>query len=127
MNRKKIVQAAIGVTAVVAAGVSLIALAPSSVYVSTTGSDSNSCAQSAPCKTISKGIAVAQAGDTVMVSSGVYREYVNVNKSITLQANGLVVIDGANLPAQNGGGIINIPATVTGATVQGFEIMNGSE
>lgn len=111
---------------VIAASVAAIALlTDTTYYVSTAGSDQNTCVKSAPCKTITKGISVAQPGDTVIVLAGTYKENVNVNKPITLQADDSVLIDGTGLPVQNGGGLINIPATVSGATVQGFEVANG--
>jgi parallel beta-helix repeat protein len=99
--------------------------AQNSKYVSLTGNDKNPCTEVAPCRTITHGIAVAAVGDLVLVSEGTYTENVNVNKNITLQAVGKVILDGTNLPTQSGGGIINIPAGVT-VTVQGFEVANGS-
>ncbi len=100
-------------------------VASGTYYVSTSGNDANACTQAAPCKTITRGISVALNGNVVIVLAGEYRENVNVNKPITLKAQGRVVINGAGLPVQNGGGVINIPATVSGATVQGFEVSNG--
>lgn len=41
-------------------------------YVSTTGSDSNPCTSTAPCRTIPRGVAVAAAGDRVLVGTGSY-------------------------------------------------------
>jgi parallel beta-helix repeat protein len=46
-------------------------------YISPDGADSNSGTFSSPFKTISKGALVAQAGDTVYVLEGVYRERVS--------------------------------------------------
>ena len=45
-------------------------------YISPTGNDSNTGVLSSPFKTISKGALMAQAGDTVYVLEGVYRERV---------------------------------------------------
>lgn len=45
-------------------------------FVKTTGSDFNDGTESSPFKTISKAAALAQAGDTVTVFGGTYREWV---------------------------------------------------
>lgn len=119
-NIKKI--SIVGILATAAAVV--FAVAAPDVYVAPNGNDANACTVTQPCKTIARGIAKASPGQVVSVAAGVYKENVNVNKPITLLGNG-AVIDGTGLPVQNGGGLINIPATVTGATVQGFEVQNG--
>jgi len=41
-------------------------------YLSTTGSDSNACTQSAPCLSFNRAYDVASPGDTVQVAAGVY-------------------------------------------------------
>lgn len=52
----------------------------SNIYVSaTTGSDSNPGTSSAPVQTISRGISLATAGDTVYISPGTYRENIKLN------------------------------------------------
>jgi len=88
--------------------------------VSITGNDANSCTQSLPCKTIKKGMSVAQIGDTVIVSAGVYHEYVYVDKSITLISNG-ATIDGVNTTGAYDG-LVSIVAS--NVKFQGFTISN---
>ena len=90
-------------------------------YVSITGNDANICSQSAPCKTIKKGISVTQNGDTVIVSAGVYREYVAVNKSITVISNG-ATIDGVNASGTVTDGLVSV--TANNVRFQGFTISN---
>lgn len=99
-------------------------VATSNYYVSSIGSDTNPCTITQPCKTITRTIDVAPVGSTVVVQAGTYSENVRVTKSITLLSNN-ARIDGTGLPVQDGGGLINIPANVSGATVRGFEIANG--
>jgi nitrous oxidase accessory protein NosD len=85
-------------------------------YVSTTGNDANTCTQSAPCKTIKRGMSVTQSGDTVIVSAGVYHEYVYVDKSITLISNG-ATIDGVNASGAVTDGLVSVVAD--NVTIQG--------
>jgi hypothetical protein len=44
------------------------------LYVSKSGSNANSCTQSAPCQTIAHGISRLSGGDTLMVGGGTYDE-----------------------------------------------------
>jgi Zn-dependent metalloprotease len=58
-------------------------------YVSTTGSDSNSCvAPASPCATIDEAIVRAAANDTIKIATGTYMgsgiEVVNIAKGVTL-------------------------------------------
>ena len=43
-----------------------------SLYISPTGSDTNACSQSAPCKTINGAYAKASAGTTIIITAGTY-------------------------------------------------------
>jgi peptidoglycan hydrolase-like protein with peptidoglycan-binding domain len=45
-------------------------------YVATNGSDSHACSQSAPCRTINHAVGRLQAGDTLYVMPGTYKEFV---------------------------------------------------
>jgi hypothetical protein len=47
-------------------------LAATSFYVAPSGSDSNSCSQSAPCATLNKAYQIASPGDTVIIKAGTY-------------------------------------------------------
>ena len=44
------------------------------VHVATTGKDTNTGKQDAPVRNISRGMALARAGDTVLVRDGTYAE-----------------------------------------------------
>ncbi|UXI69827.1 right-handed parallel beta-helix repeat-containing protein [Tahibacter amnicola] len=75
------------------------------VYVTPTGNDANNgLSPQAAVQTISRGVAIAQAGDTVLVAPGIYRESVSMPRSgtatqpIILRGQGPgVVLDGAQV------------------------------
>lgn len=90
-------------------------------YVSASGSDTNPCTQAAPCKTISRSLAVAPGGSVIEVAPGIYPEYVYINKTVNLVGNG-AIIDGANATGTVRDGLVSVYAT--GASVTGFEIRN---
>jgi hypothetical protein len=69
MNARK---AAIVAAAISLAFLSLIAVARADVYLSPTGSDSNSCTQTAPCRTIERGQTAASSGAWVRLGPGDY-------------------------------------------------------
>ena len=77
------------------------------LYVSTTGSDSNSGTSGSPVKSINKAAQLAQAGDTVLVGAGTYNGTVSISKNGTASgqitfkpADGAhVVIDGSQTGA----------------------------
>lgn len=58
------------------------------VFVSPSGNDSAACTQSAPCKSLQRGLNVATAGQVVQVAAGNYstQSVSNVHKSVTLAA-----------------------------------------
>lgn len=101
--------------------VSALAILPNTYYVSVDGNDANTCTQSASCNTIKRGMSVAQSGDTVIVSAGVYHEYVYVDKSITIISNGATV-DGVNASGSVTDGLISVVAS--NVKLQGFTISN---
>ena len=95
-------------------GASSASASSNSYYVSTTGSDTNMGTSAAPFKTIQKAVNTAASGDTVMVLAGTYPEYVNVNKSLVIQAQGSVKENGFNVIGSN-------------VTISGFDISNQNE
>lgn len=58
-----------------------------SLFVSTTGSDTNAGTQAAPLKTVAKALSKAASGSTVVLRAGSYHESVTVptNKQLTIQ------------------------------------------
>ncbi|SCY71753.1 Ig-like domain-containing protein [Microvirga guangxiensis] len=98
------------------------------IYVSTTGSDSNSGASGSPVKTISKASQLAKAGDTVLVGAGTYKGLVTISSSGSASApitykpvdGAKVIIDGAGTPTNSS------LVTISGNYVvfQGFEVQN---
>lgn len=74
--------------------------------------------ETCPLKTIESGIVSANAGDTVWVKSGVYKEYnLSIDKPLTLIGQGQPTIDG-----EEKGEIIRISADHV--TVDGFKLIN---
>jgi hypothetical protein len=59
---------------------SLNAASAATYYVATKGTDSNAGSQSAPFRTIAKGLSVVGAGDTLKIRGGTYNEGIDGNK-----------------------------------------------
>jgi Bacterial Ig domain/Right handed beta helix region len=104
------------------------------LYVATSGNDSNSGNSSAPLRTIVKAYSLASAGTTIIVKAGTYTDYnsgwgLHLGKSgtssspITLQSEvqGGAIIDGQNASDRNVGIYIDGSYNI----VDGFEIKNG--
>ena len=106
------------------------ALAPITLYVATTGNDSNFCTAIAlPCLTINGAIGKAVAEDTIKVAVGIYYEQVLINKNLTVSGgwnstfttqSDRSTIDGQGVRK----GIASDPAIVT---IDRFIIQNGSD
>jgi nitrous oxidase accessory protein NosD len=98
----------------------------STVYVSTDGTDSDSCgASDDACATISQGVDNAEAGSTVEVAGGTYHEQVVVSKELDLHgdhavidASGKTSGSGADL---NAAGVL-LTADADGSTFEGFTV-----
>jgi hypothetical protein len=56
------------------------------LYVKTSGNDSGSCTATAPCKTITRAVAVAASGDTISLGAGTFVELgsIGINKDLTI-------------------------------------------
>lgn len=98
------------------------------LYVSTTGLDTNPGTQTAPFRTVQKGINTAVAGTTINVGPGIYNEKIVITRSGT--ANGWIKL----LSQTKHGAHITSPANQTGYTVsvqadyihiEGFELTGG--
>ncbi len=110
-----------------------VMLVPTTYYVATTGSDSNSCtAPALPCATINGAIGKAAAsGDTIKVAVGTYTgtgtEVVLINKSVTLSGGWdatFTTQSGSTIDGQNARRGMTVDSGVT-ATVERFTIQNG--
>ncbi len=106
------------------------------LYVSTSGSDSNPGTSSQPLRTITQAYNLASAGTTIMVMPGTYTDYQSgwglhlgkngtASSPITLksQTQGAAVLDGQNASDRN----IGIYIDGTYNIVDGFEIKNGTK
>ena len=89
-------------------------------YVSKSGNNGNAGTSYALSKlTISAAISVSSSGDSIVVGSGVYNEYVSLGVNLTLLADGNVVMDGTSLATNPA---ITLPSSVNltiGAYSQG--------
>ena len=92
------------------------------LYVSSTGSDSGACTRHAPCKTIGAAVAKAAKGDTVKVERGTYAEQVTLTTDISLIGVHKPVVDATG---QANGVLIKGPGA-NGALVRGFVIKNAT-
>jgi|GEM_PF-1180967 hypothetical protein len=98
--------------------------AASDIYVSPSGSDSNSGTSIDDAKlTIAAGVAAVDAGGTVHVAAGTYNGPVTINKSLTLEGEGPnTILDGVT---KTGNGI-TFAAGATNVTISKLKIINFS-
>jgi hypothetical protein len=105
-----------------AVSLTAIAAQASTLYVSTSGLDTNAGTISSPWKTIQHAANAATAGDTVYIRGGTYNESVTINVSgsaaggsITFQSYSgeTAIVDGTGLtvPGQTGSSTSSIAAT----------------
>jgi Concanavalin A-like lectin/glucanases superfamily len=106
------------------------AAAPSTLYVSTTGTNtSNNCMTSSnPCATVSHAVSEAASGDTIQVAAGTYQDIVAIaspltNITIDGAGNASTTIDGLSTSAQIG----SVFAIESGAsaTIENLTIADG--
>lgn len=96
--------------------------AAATLHVSSDGDDAGSGTISAPFRTVGKAASVARNGDTVLVASGTYHEWVTIPYSaggVSFQGSGLTppIIDGDGVRRY---GFSNNAAR--GVTIEGFEL-----
>jgi hypothetical protein len=100
-------------------------------YIAPTGDDAGPGSQSQPWRTLQRGLSGANAGDTVLVASGTYRESITFTRSGT--ASGKIVfknagtqpaiIDGQGLAIGQWGALVGFN-NVGYVRLEGFEIRN---
>jgi parallel beta-helix repeat protein len=106
--------AVVGMTASLA-----VAAGPKTFYVSAKhGNNANPCTKSAPCKTIEHALARTHAGDTVVVESGVYSQFVSIKKRVRMIGQGQPI---DNLTGKDNGFNIDGPGAA-GTVISGFTI-----
>jgi parallel beta-helix repeat protein len=82
------------------------------------GSDSGSCSEAQPCKTIGRALNVATAGTTIQVGRSKYKEQVNVSKKVRLVGIGKPIIDATGLS----NGIVISGDAAQGTVIEGFVV-----
>lgn len=100
---------------------------PTTIYVSTTGSDvSGDGSSSSPFATISHAVSSAVSGQSVVVGPGTYNEMVMITKKLTLTSQSSqpsnTVIDATGQPV----GIAVVGSAAAGSVVQGFTVTNSN-
>jgi len=99
------------------------------LYVSTSGSDTNPCTKAAPCLTITYALGQAPSGATISVGPGTYREQVNITQPVRLVGSGagVTTIDGTGVvltdPAY---GLVNISAVSGAVSFSRFTVQNAA-
>ena len=115
---------AVGCLAVVAAWAPSAAQASAATfYVSPGGSDSAACTSTHPCKTIGHAVAVAAAGDRIVVRRGTYAEMVTIGKTLHLVGRHRPTIDATG--QQNG--VVIAGAAASGSSLRGFKVENATQ
>lgn len=102
-------------------------------YVATTGNDGSAGTKAAPWKTIQHAADTAQAGDTVLVRSGIYNEHVEISSAGSVNGGYITfenypkespVVDGTGLDIPGGQfGLVTLHSA-SYVIVSGFEIRN---
>ncbi len=95
------------------------------LYVSTTGSDSNPCTSSAPCKTINRADSLATPGTTVHVAAGAYVGPFRATHSGTASAHLVFVSDqkwGAKISASGLGSGATFRSDGSYVEIRGFDV-----
>lgn len=110
---------AVAIAAIGAGGITAHAsgqIVPPTLYVSTTGLDTNPCTQSQPCHTLQHAVDQAAVGGTVKVLPGTYNQTVNITKPVSLIGSGenSTIIDGSNI--DTGAGLGTQDPTAPSAT-----------
>jgi Right handed beta helix region len=108
------------------------AIPTTKIWVSPTGSDSNSGGESSPLKTIQAAVKVAMPGTAIMVKEGTYTENVDLlGRSGTADKPiWIVSADGkgaANIVAKSADAPVLLGYGVSNVVIKGFELVGGTE
>jgi hypothetical protein len=132
MNRTLAVMAVVLVPLVGTVGVvtgSASAVAPNTLFVSTTGSDTAGCGTTptTACATVNTAIGNAVPGDTIRVAAGSYHQTVTIDKPIRLLGAGArrTTLDGSGIDSSGPNyGVVFVGTTGGAVEVKGFTITN---
>jgi hypothetical protein len=91
------------------------------LYVSNSGSDSNSCAKGDPCQTIGHAVSVAGAHAEIIVESGTYPEMVTITSPLSLVGQDATI----DASEQDNGFLIQ-GASAAGTEIDGFTVENAT-
>lgn len=95
---------------------------PKRLYVSARGSDRAHCTRSSPCRSITRAVALAHAGEEVDVSSGSYPGEVVLNKRLTIRGLDSPIVNAHG----DDRGILIQGASAAGSVVQGLVVENAT-
>jgi hypothetical protein len=123
-----------GATPTSSAPLSQQVVAPATLYVTTSGSDTSggsgntTCAKSSPCATVSHAVSEALAGDTVDVGTGTFSGAVSASLPLTIDGSGPGTViqpatvqgEGIGLELGYGGTIENLAVDGPAATTTGL-------
>ena len=96
-------------------------------YVASTGSDNNTCTQTAPCRTLGGAFAkTPTAGQINILDSAEYGPSFVINKSIYIEANGVTAnINASQLPGAISVNAPNSIVSIKGLTIDGSGNLDG--
>lgn len=95
---------------------------PRHLYVSSRGSDGARCTRAKPCRSISRAVAVAHAGEEVDVGPGSYPGQVVLTKRLTIRGIHSPVVDARG----HGRGFLIRGTSAAGSEVRGFVVENAT-
>ncbi len=115
-RRAAVLTSAVGALVLGAGGITSAHAAPligtTTLWVATTGSDSNPCTKSQPCARMQFAVDNAPVGSIIKVKAGTYNQTVNITKPLTLSGAGVgkTIIDGSNIDTEAMGyfGVISV-------------------
>jgi hypothetical protein len=115
-RRAAVLTSAVGALVLGAGGITSAHAAPligtTTLWVATTGNDTNPCTHAQPCLTLQFAVDNAPVGSTIKVEAGTYNQTVNITKPLTVSGAGVgkTIIDGSNIDTETMGyfGVISV-------------------